>query len=99
MATLFGREIDLLCLDLDDRLITTEAGAPRRFDGAARVIHRIRPKIEAQAIVEATTRGLEVDPNCGQFVNFLSDLGISAAREIQVYFESMPGYRTIRESS
>lgn len=95
MATLFGREIDLLCLDMDDTLIATEAGAPRRFEDAARAIRRMRPEIEPGAIVAAATQGLAVDPNRGRLVNFLSDLGISDADEVQAvrdaYFESMPG--------
>lgn len=94
MATLFGRDIDLLCLDMDDTLIATEAGAPRRFEDAARAIRRIRPEIAAGAIEEAVARRLAADPNHGRFLNFTNDLGITAADELQVvrdaYFETMP---------
>ena len=94
MGTLFGREIDLLCLDLDDTLIATEAGAPGRFEDATRVIRRIRPDISAATIADAAARGLAVDPNRGRLLNFMSDLGIGAD-EVQAvrdaYFDSMPG--------
>ena len=94
MTILFGREIDLLCLDLDDTLIATEAGAPRRFEDATRAIRRVRPDIGAAKIAAAAERGLAVDPNRGRLVNFMAELGLTAADEVQVvrdaYFETMP---------
>lgn len=94
MTTLFGREIDLLCLDLDDTLIATEAGAPRRFEDATTTIRRIRPDITADTIKQAAARGLAVDPNRGRLVNFMNELGITTDTEVQAvrdaYFESMP---------
>ncbi len=94
MATLFGREIDLLCLDMDDTLIATEAGAPRRFEDAMKAIRRIRPDISAAAIMDAAARGLAVDPNRGRLVNFMGELGITADHEVTIvreaYLETMP---------
>ena len=94
VGILFGRAIDLLCLDMDDTLIDTEAATPRRFEDATRTIRRIRPDIPAAAIATAVARSLAVDPTRGRLANFLAELGISAAADAAAvregYFESMP---------
>lgn len=94
MATLFGREIDLLCLDLDDTLIDTEAGAPRRFSDARRLIRSIRPEIDERLLSTAIERALTVDPNRGRLANFLDELDIHEDGEVSAvrtaYFEQMP---------
>lgn len=93
MATLFGREIDLLCLDMDDTLIDTEGGVFGRFDDATREIRRIRPEIDPDAIRRAVDRVVAVDPHDGRFVKFVADLGITDPGELQLvrdaYFENM----------
>jgi HAD superfamily hydrolase (TIGR01549 family) len=93
MAMLFGREIDLLCLDMDDTLINTEGGVLQRFEDATRAIRRIRPEIAPAAIQQTIDRVVEVDPHGGRFATFVADLDITDPAEIQAirdaYFETM----------
>lgn len=93
MATLFGREIDLLCLDMDDTLIDTEGGVFKRFEDATRVIREIRPEIDPTDIQRAADSVLAVDPHGGRLARFIAGLDITDAAEIQLvrdaYFEHM----------
>lgn len=93
MRLLLGRPIELLCLDLDDTIIDTEAGAPGRFAAAIRQLKTIRPDISPATAAAAAQRGLLTHPTEGRIANFLSDLGLSAADEItavrDAYFNQM----------
>jgi len=93
MPTLFGREIDLLCLDMDDTLIDTEGGVASRFADATRVIRRICPEIDPAAIQRVIDKVMAVDPHGGRFATFVADLGITEPAEVQhvrdAYFETM----------
>ena len=93
MRLLLGRPIELLCLDLDDTLLDTEAGAPRRFASAIDVVRSIRPDIAAPTIEASVDRGLLTHPTEGRIVNFLADLGITEADDIAAvraaYFDRM----------
>lgn len=93
MAGFFGRDTDLLCIDLDDTLIDTEAGAPARFAAAVSAVRSIRPGIAASTIEEAVSRGLRTHPTEGRIANFLADLGLLAPDEIgavrHAYFHRM----------
>ena len=88
MPTLFGRDIDLLCLDMDDTLIDTEGGVFDRFQDATRTIREIRPDIEPAMIQRVIDRVTGVDPNSGRFATFVADLGIVDPAEVQVVRDS-----------
>jgi FMN phosphatase YigB (HAD superfamily) len=67
MGKLFGRKIDLLCLDLDDTLIATEAGAAEWFEDVTRSIRRIHPDISAATIADAAaSAGWRASVRCGR---------------------------------
>ena len=93
MATLFGREIDLLCLDMDDTLIDTEGGVFKRFEDATRAIREIRPEIDPADIQRSADSVLAVDPHGGRLATFISNLGITDTDEIEfvraAYFQTM----------
>ena len=93
MYLLFGRSIELLCIDLDDTLIDTEAVAPVRFATAVNAIRSIRPELATAAIEAAVDRALRTHPTEGRVANFLSDLAILDADEViavrAAYFERM----------
>lgn len=93
MRLLLGRPIELLCIDLDDTIIDTEAGAPGRFAVATRVLNTIRPDLAPATVAAAAERGLHTHPTEGRLVNFFSDLGLSAADEVaavrDAYFSQM----------
>ncbi len=93
MATLFGREIDLLCLDMDDTLIDTEGGVFKRFEDATRALREIRPEIDPADIQRSADSVLAVDPHGGRLATFISNLGITDTDEIEfvraAYFQTM----------
>ena len=94
MATLFGWEIELLCLDLDDTVIDSESGAPQRFEDAATVICQLRPDLSSSILDAAIERALATDPNQGRMAHFLEEFKITSERDVQAvrsaYFEAMP---------
>lgn len=93
MRSMFGRFTELLCIDLDDTLIDTEAGAPVRFATAVEAITPMRPDLTTATIEAAVARGLRTHPTEGRLANFLDDLGILDPTDIAAaraaYFERM----------
>jgi len=93
VASFFGHDIDLVCIDLDDTLLDTEAGAAARFTAAFAAVRRIRPDIPTTVIDAAIARGLSTHPTEGRIANFFVDLGITNSDEIaairHAYFDRM----------
>lgn len=94
MGQLFGHDIDLLCLDLDDTILDTEVGAHLRFEAATAAIRSIRPDIREDTIQSAVACALRTHPSDGRVVNFLADTGLAPGFEVDTvrtaYFERMP---------
>lgn len=94
MGSLFGRPIDLLCLDLDDTLIDGEGGAPRRFEDASEVVRRLRPELPRADLDAIVARALATDPNRGRMANFIGELRLTEERDVaavrEAYFATMP---------
>lgn len=93
MRLLFGRPIELLCFDLDDTLLDTEAGAPARFEAAVSALHTIRPGLDVSLVSRAVEHALVTHPTEGRVANFLADVGVVTSSEIEVvraaYFHQM----------
>ncbi|MDA1148163.1 MAG: HAD-IA family hydrolase [Chloroflexi bacterium] len=103
MGSLFGRSVDLLCLDLDDTLIDGEAAAPRRFHDAVEVVRRLRPNLAPADLEVIVDRALATDPNRGRMASFIDDLELTAEHEVQqvraAYFATMPEGTTLFEGA
>jgi len=93
MRSLFGHPIELLCIDLDDTLLDTEAGAPARFAAAAAILRTVRPDLLPTAIEAAVQQGLRTHPTEGRMANFLAELDVTSEAEIAAvraaYFDRM----------
>lgn len=82
MRRLFGRPIELLCFDLDDTLLDTEAGAPARFEAAVRTLRSMRPDLDGATIARAVERGLRTHPTEGRVANFITDVGVTDPADV-----------------
>ncbi len=93
MRRLFGRPIELLCFDLDDTLLDTEAGAPSRFEAAVRALRSMRPDLDGATIARAVERGLRTHPTEGRVANFIADVGVTDSADVAelrtAYFAAM----------
>lgn len=93
LPALIERGIEVLCLDLDDTLVDTEAGAVLRFSAAVERIRELRPDITTRAIEAATAAALLTHPSEGRMANFFAALQIEDPSHVQVirdvYFETM----------
>lgn len=83
MLHLFGRPIELVCFDLDDTLLDTEAGAPARFSAAVRALRAMSSAAGPDVISRAVDRGLQTHPTEGRLANFIADVGVTDPAQVE----------------